>query len=118
MAGVYRSEASGTALILSLQARQRQCLARDTRTMAVSFQALCGVPRRELYAGRWPESGEGREARHGCRGGGGATTVTRKEYWRMAEVGILGERVRVELIEGEIVEMPRSVATIEPSSTT
>jgi hypothetical protein len=36
----------------------------------------------------------------------------------MAEVGILGERVRVELIEGEIVEMPRSVATIEPSSTT
>jgi Uma2 family endonuclease len=30
---------------------------------------------------------------------------TRKEYYRMAEAGILGERERVELIEGAIVEM-------------
>src|SRR4029453_10059375 len=30
MAGVYRSDVSGTELILSLQGRQRQCLRRDT----------------------------------------------------------------------------------------
>jgi hypothetical protein len=90
MAGVYRSDASGTALILSFQARRVNALGEIHEQWLYRF-GTSGARGSELYAGRWDRLGGSREERHGCRGrwrahrrGGQA-----RELFRLATIGKL-----------------------------